>query len=49
MKLGIQVEEVPEEKDKYALLETADEFLNAEQLKQKRILKMHKTAQKLRE
>jgi actin-related protein 5 len=31
------------------LLDIADEFLKPEQLKQKRILKMHKTASVLRE
>ena len=50
VKLGIQVEEIKEEeKDKFALLDIADEFLKPDQLKQKRILKMHKTAQKMRD
>jgi hypothetical protein len=51
MKLGIATTQ-PDDKtsdDKYALLDIADEFLKPEQLKQKRILKMHKTASVMRE
>jgi hypothetical protein len=46
MKLGVVTNETS---DKYALLDVADEFLKPEQLKQKRILKMHKTASAMRE
>ena len=50
VKLGIEVDDSKEnEKDKYALLEQADEFLTPDQLKQKRVLKMHRTAQVLRD
>lgn len=53
VKLGVTVKEdeadQTESKDKYALLDIADEFLKPEQLKQKRILKMHKTASIMRE
>ena len=45
VKLGLQVEESKEEAgDKYHLLDIADEFLKPEEVKQKRIQKMHKTA-----
>lgn len=44
VKLGIALETAP----KFDLLDQADEFLNPEQLKQKRIQKMHKTAQEIR-
>ena len=50
VKLGIATE--ADEKtptDKFALLDIADEFLKPDQLKQKRILKMHKTASLMRE
>ena len=50
MKLGIETSAADDKNaDKYALLDVADEFLKPEQLKQKRILKMHKTASLLRE
>lgn len=50
VKLGITVEIASNlNADKFALLDIADEFLKPEQLKQKRILKMHKTASVLRE
>lgn len=35
--------------DKYHLLDIADEFLKPEEVKQKRIQKMHKTAHTMRE
>ena len=47
VKLGLQVEE--SKQDKFHLLEIADEFLKPEEVKQKRIQKMHKTAQEMRE
>lgn len=50
VKLGLQVEESKDEPaDKYHLLDIADEFLKPEEIKQKRIQKMHKTAQEMRE
>lgn len=45
LKLGIQTEEESKKpENKYHLLEIADEFLKPEEVKQKRIQKMHKTA-----
>ena len=45
LKLGIQTEdESKKEENKYALLDIADEFLKPDEIKQKRIQKMHKTA-----
>jgi len=50
VKLGLQVEEETKaDENKYHLLEIADEFLKPEEIKQKRIQKMHKTAQEMRE
>lgn len=48
-KLGLIVDE-PEEKDaKFNLVDIADEYLNAEQIKKKRIQKMHHKAAQNRE
>ena len=45
LKLGLQVEDKAQtEERKYDLLDIADEFLKPEEVKQKRIQKMHKTA-----
>ena len=49
LKLGLEVEETKEQENKYHLLDIADEFLKPEEVKQKRIQKMHKTAQEMRE
>ena len=49
VKLGIEKTPVEESKDKYHLLDIADEFLKPEEIKQKRIQKMHKTASEMRE
>ena len=50
IKLGLKVAEpVKTDEEKFNLLDTPDEFLSPEQLKQKRIQKMQKTAQSMRE
>ena len=49
VKLGLQVENQEDQADKFHLLDIADEFLKPEEVKQKRIQKMHKTAQEMRE
>ncbi len=49
VKLNIKTNEAKTDEEKFNLLETPDEFLSPEQLKQKRIQKMQKTAAVMRE
>lgn len=47
--LGLKPPEVKPDEERFNLLEIADEFLSPEELKKKRIQKMQKTAQIIRE